>query len=249
MHGRFVVSLLIFVAVVLLASQPMFRAWADLPVLSVDKVAAEVGGTVLLNVTLSNVPSCGGWELALVWDPHVVRLTTGGPDSVEPAAGGPPVVLIEGSFLSDVAPTYFIVNSANNQIGRAVVGDVFVSEGSSASGTGIILMMNFTAIRAGTTTIEMRPPFPAVNESAVVDASNRYVNHVEINGLITVQARAGDINGDGIVDRNDAAVLAYAFGSRPSDPNWNANADLNGDNVVDILDAIDLANHFLQHYP
>jgi len=56
-----------------------------------------------------------------------------------------------------------------------------------------------------------------------------------------------DINGDGIVDKSDALLLAEAFDSKPEDWNWNPNADLNGDGVVDILDAIILGNHFLQH--
>jgi hypothetical protein len=60
---------------------------------------------------------------------------------------------------------------------------------------------------------------------------------------------AGDIKGDFVVDIYDAILLANAFNSRPSSPNWNLNADINGDNMVDIYDAIILANHFNEHYP
>jgi parallel beta-helix repeat protein len=60
---------------------------------------------------------------------------------------------------------------------------------------------------------------------------------------------AGDINGDFIVDIYDAILLAGAYNSVPTSPNWNPNADINGDIIVDIYDAIILANHYNQHYP
>jgi len=56
----------------------------------------------------------------------------------------------------------------------------------------------------------------------------------------------GDINGDGTVDIYDAILLAGAFNSQPSSPNWNPNADINGDGIVDIYDALILSAHFNQ---
>lgn len=46
----------------------------------------------------------------------------------------------------------------------------------------------------------------------------------------------GDIDDDGDVDMDDLALLQAAFGSRPGDTNWNANADLDNDGVVGISD-------------
>jgi outer membrane protein assembly factor BamB len=54
----------------------------------------------------------------------------------------------------------------------------------------------------------------------------------------------GDINLDRVVDIYDAIILATAFNSKPSSPNWNAYADINRDGLVDIYDAILLANNF-----
>lgn len=54
----------------------------------------------------------------------------------------------------------------------------------------------------------------------------------------------GDINGDEEVDIFDAIILANAFDSTPSDPNWDSRADIDESGSVDILDAILLANHF-----
>lgn len=56
----------------------------------------------------------------------------------------------------------------------------------------------------------------------------------------------GDINSDRFVDIYDALTLAAAYGSTPSSPNWNPEADIDGSGKVDILDAIILANHYGQ---
>ena len=63
------------------------------------------------------------------------------------------------------------------------------------------------------------------------------------DGIVTVKI-PGDLNGDGTVNILDSILLANAFLSTPTSPNWNPNADLNGDGVVNILDAILLAENF-----
>jgi len=68
----------------------------------------------------------------------------------------------------------------------------------------------------------------------------------DINGQATPTPHLlGDINGDGVVDLHDLAILAAAYGSHranydyqgePASPNWNPLADLNGDGVVNLQD-------------
>jgi hypothetical protein len=249
MRRGFWLFLFTFIAVVLLASPHMPMAQAVLPELSIDKVVTEVGDTVLVNVTLSNVISCGGWMTGIAWDPYIADITLGGPNS-NYAGNGVFVDVVEGPFLKSRAPTFLLLNSVDNEKGEAVVGVLFQTPGEvGVSGTGVILTLNFTIVHPGTTTIEFKPPFTNKNASMVVDPSQqREISHIEVNGLITAHALlVGDINDDGIVNRYDATLLANTFGSKLGDPNWNVAADLNGDNVVNILDAIILANHFLQH--
>jgi hypothetical protein len=54
----------------------------------------------------------------------------------------------------------------------------------------------------------------------------------------------GDLNGDGIVDINDAVIASHAFGSSTGDTNYNPAADLNSNGVVDIFDMLILATNF-----
>jgi len=74
---------------------------------------------------------------------------------------------------------------------------------------------------------------------------------VDINGenatttaIITVTAFTVDLNGDGIIDIVDVAMVAIAYGSYPEHPNWDPSVDLNGDGIIDIVDVAMVAVHY-----
>jgi hypothetical protein len=50
-----------------------------------------------------------------------------------------------------------------------------------------------------------------------------------------------------VISLSDFTQLRAAFGSTPSDPNWNASADLNGDGAVSLSDFTILRSIFGQH--
>jgi hypothetical protein len=56
----------------------------------------------------------------------------------------------------------------------------------------------------------------------------------------------GDVNGDGRIDLRDIALVARAFGSTPTSPNWNPAADINGDGKIDLKDIALVARNFGQ---
>jgi hypothetical protein len=56
--------------------------------------------------------------------------------------------------------------------------------------------------------------------------------------------RLPDINGDGVVNLQDLASVACAYGSSPGDPNWNSAADFYDYGKVDLLDLILIAQNF-----
>jgi parallel beta-helix repeat protein len=57
----------------------------------------------------------------------------------------------------------------------------------------------------------------------------------------------GDINFDGKVSLADLVLLAKAYSSKPTDSNWNANADIDGNGIVGLSDLVILAQHYGQH--
>jgi hypothetical protein len=54
----------------------------------------------------------------------------------------------------------------------------------------------------------------------------------------------GDINGDGKVDIQDLILFIKAFGSYPTHPRWNPDADFDSDSKIDIKDLIQLLKNF-----
>ncbi len=67
-----------------------------------------------------------------------------------------------------------------------------------------------------------------------------------LNGNANViKDNKGDTNYDRRVDIHDLAAIGLAFGSEPSDPNWNPNADIaNAVNKIDILDLAMVGTNF-----
>jgi hypothetical protein len=154
------------------------------PLLSMDRVydAGEPGSTVLVNVTISNVPSLYTWGLNLTWDPYYVQLTQGTP----PFPGGPPYEIREGEFFkSATSSTFIYFAELDLATGDMVIIDNFVTPGAYVAGSGVILTLNFTIVRVGTSAIEFNPPTPTLNQSAIGDKDNLDVDHDEMNGLVT----------------------------------------------------------------
>jgi len=56
-----------------------------------------------------------------------------------------------------------------------------------------------------------------------------------------------DVNGDGVVDIKDLAIVAAAFGSYPGHGRWNPKADVNGDGEVNISDVVAVCLKFGAH--
>jgi hypothetical protein len=182
-------KMVVLLVVVLIVALAYLYTLPTPTVLSIDSVynVTKAGDTVLINMTLNNVPSCGGWMTGIAWDPYIANMTVGGPNSTI-AGNGLSVDISEGPFLKSEAPTFFLINSVDNVRGEAIVGVVFQTPGGAVSGTGVVLIMNFTIIHPGTTTIEFRPPFAGKNQSMVVDPSEqKEIGHNEVSGLITDQ--------------------------------------------------------------
>jgi trimeric autotransporter adhesin len=47
---------------------------------------------------------------------------------------------------------------------------------------------------------------------------------------------AGDVNGDGVVDCTDLAIVQASLARRYGEAGFNPRADTNGDGVIDVLD-------------
>ncbi|MDP8238351.1 MAG: PEGA domain-containing protein [Candidatus Hatepunaea meridiana] len=57
-----------------------------------------------------------------------------------------------------------------------------------------------------------------------------------------------DVNGDGVINLTDLALLGQAWGSSSGDANWNPDADLDGDGTVGLGDLALIGKHWGQTY-
>jgi hypothetical protein len=111
---------------------------------------------------------------------------------------------------------------------------------SSGNSTNITLTWNTTGFVYGNYTMNAYAwPVPGETDTA---------NNNGTDGL-TVVTIPGDLSGDLTVGLKDLVILARAYGSRPGDPNWNANADIDGNGAASLTDLVIMATHYGQHNP
>jgi hypothetical protein len=81
----------------------------------------------------------------------------------------------------------------------------------------------------------------------MVDCDSDIIEFNETNNELSLRAKVqvqGDINGDGQVNYKDLFILAKAYWTTPTDPNWNPIADINCDGVVDYKDLFILSKNY-----
>jgi hypothetical protein len=119
-----------------------------------------------------------------------------------------------------------------------------VNLGSGAS-TTLTFVWNTSGFVYGNYTISAQ----ASPVSGETDVTNN-----NLKGGWVIISLIGDITGpngwpDGKVDMRDVAYVAKRFGTDPSKPLWDPNADINGDGKIEMKDVGTVAKHFGEHYP
>jgi hypothetical protein len=77
--------------------------------------------------------------------------------------------------------------------------------------------------------------------------SATFLNVAHLSFLVALQPSGtvvpGDVNGDGVVNCADMALVQAAFGTRLGQPGYQASADLNSDGVINIIDLATVARN------
>jgi len=107
---------------------------------------------------------------------------------------------------------------------------------SIGASTNTTITWDTTGVAKGTYTI-------SANASIAPGETNTTDNTL-VDGTVIVTI-PGDVNGDRTVDIFDVVIVAAAFGSTPSDPNWDVRADLKPElGLIDIFDFMIVAANF-----
>jgi hypothetical protein len=148
----------------------------------------QPGQTVIVNITVSDVSNMVSFRAHLAWDPNVLKVTTGDPEGWVDPITGIQYGIYEGPFFKNFSnETIFLVNRVNNVAGNITgIFNAFTASGVSASGTGVIAIINFTCVNTGSTTI--RIVGPREGHSSLQDSAQQQILHQDIDGLITNEA-------------------------------------------------------------
>jgi hypothetical protein len=91
---------------------------------------------------------------------------------------------------------------------------------------------------------------PLVSAIGTVNAdglSATFLNVDHLSLLVSLQPNGtfvpGDVNGDGVVNCADMAIVQTDFGTHIGQPGYQANADLNSDGVINIIDLATVARN------
>ena len=212
-------------------------------------------GTTTLNLFSNNTCNCN--EIKLVSDPYdpevipIPNVAVDGKVTVLPepdpdahatfsktiiGQGYQLPITVTATNPCDIPQTINVASYANTtQIEKQTLT---LSNGTS---TDLFFVWNTTGFFYGTYAI-------SASVTMAISATS-LPNVTEADGLVTVTT-PGDINGDYKVGLEDLILLAHAFKSTPSSPNWNPNTDIDGDGIVSLKDLTILAIHYGQnHFP
>ena len=131
------------------------------------------------------------------------------------------------SDLGDFAETAIVtVEAVNNTAFNIFSSSTNISSGSSAR---FALYWNTTSAPPGRYTIQASvAPVAGETAGAAMDNTLR-------QGSVMILL-PGDLDRDGRLNINDAAMMGSAYLAKPGDSNWNPDADLNRDGVINIFD-------------
>ena len=206
---------------------PAHAAATKLYVSPLSVSAGKVGKIFTVNVTVAGVINLYGFEFKLSYNTTILDAKS----------------IAQGPFFPGSPKSYVLKNQVNDTGGYVWFAVTLLAPEPAKTGSGTLAIISFNAtygtIYPRTVDCDLH-----LYDSALSDQAAQPIIHDAIDGHYTFMPILGDINGDGIVDIFDLAIIAFAFGSQPSSSNWDPRADLNSDNKVDIFDAVMLANNF-----
>lgn len=187
MNKKLLLILLVIIIVVALVAY-MFWHSPSPTVAITDVHVTEPGMTFLVNITVTDVSNLKTWAINLTWDPTIIKITTGDPAGLKPLNAQEKYNVYEGPFLKAVRETgTFQVREIDNEHGRInKLSCGYELAGETASGSGVLVTINFTCVSVGTTTIKITgPSFEYPGQSFLEDSTGNEIPHVDKDGKVT----------------------------------------------------------------
>jgi hypothetical protein len=218
----------------------------------------KLGQTFEVNVNIANVSGLQGFDFCLSYDTTIL-------DALD---------VSEGPFMRDVGLSVVVKSEIDDcyepTLGRvwfAVVlcGNVCVN------GSGTLATLTFNATAAGECLLDLHSILPfKPDEVKLATCGGEHIPNVAIDGYVVVSSDPcdppenpppdpppdpppnppttpnPDVNGDGIVDIMDLAIVASLYGTSAGHSRYNPATDLDQNGEIDILDLAIVARSFGQ---
>ena len=225
-------AVIIVVSAITLILANVTTAQPALPVIGLNPKVNSYpqASTFTLNVTISGVTpentegfGVTAWEVDISFNSTVLNA----------------VSVMQGPWLKTAGNVYWIPPKIDNDVGTVIAAaSLFPPKTSGALGSGTMANITFTVMNKGTSDFHFfKTVLRAYNGSSYL-----VLDHTVVDGFF--QYPHGDIDCDGIVSALDLQTLGKAFGSTPSSPNWNSDADLNKDDTVNEADLETVAENY-----
>jgi hypothetical protein len=146
-------------------------------------------------------------------------------------------ITVTTANFGDLPETFNVTVYANTTI----VGTQTVNNLHNGTTTQLNFSWNTTGFAKGNYTI-------SAYAQPVPGETNTGDNNLTNSTAIMIVVLPGDLMPPfGSVDMKDIAYVAKRFGTDPSKPLWDPNADINGDGKVDMRDVAIVAKYFGKH--
>jgi hypothetical protein len=144
----------------------------------------SVGATFLVYINVSDVTDLRGFVMNISWNPEVIRLSED-PNGIKPLYNTTKYGIYFGDFLHT---SYQDVESVNNDKGWIKYLWKYRASGGD-SGSGVLVILNFTLVKIGTTKIELTNPISQTspNKCFLVDKNDKEIAHDEVDGVVSDQ--------------------------------------------------------------
>jgi len=184
------------------------------------------GQSFNLNINISNARFVYQWEVYLWWNPALL-------DTAEVVEGS----FLKGPFENRTTELSFEIYP-NEGVIHIESWSTLTTPDGGVNGSGTLAIITFQIKTKGACNIDLTnailfdpngfPMFPSSLEDAL---------------FRTLQ---GDVNNDGIVNGLDLSSVRESFSSKPSEFNWDINADVNQDQEISVFDLYWVGKDYLE---
>jgi hypothetical protein len=205
-----------------------------------EQVKVNVGEAFDVRINVSDVSYLQGLDFMLKYSVSILNC----------------LIVQEGNFMKSFGDTFVakqeINNSFSSGFGRVWLAVAILGKGY-ANGSGTLATIRFNATAAGESVLDLYSDYPyRPNEVKLTTCGSEVISNIAVDGQVIVTSDGAnstvgnpsdpvdppspDVNGDGLINIVDIALIAPACGTSAGDKRYSVRLDLDQNGLIDIRD-------------